>query len=159
MSQIYEFIFQNSVHWVCLHALIFINLNESNPISDSENSIHERKLCNPIHIFNDMTWMNFWFYSFCDAKPKLQVEGAGLWRSGAGISCCSACTIYSRENEKSKDRKPETDGPSPHAVLTNNKCRSSTSPPLHFLPPCRGKRASRTLSPSAGDYTEVWSSS
>lgn len=127
MSLIYVFIFQNSVHCVCLHALIFINLNESNPISDSENSIHERKLCNPIPSINDVY---FWFDSFCDLKPKLQVEGAGLWRSGAGISCCSAYTIYSRENEKSQDRKPETDGPSPHAVFTNNKRRSSTSSPL-----------------------------
>ncbi len=108
-----------------------------------------------------MTWHE-WISDFIHSvmqNQNSQVEGAGLWRSGAGISCCSACTIYSRENEKSKDRKPETDGPSPHAVLTNNKRCSSTSSPLHFLPPCRGKRASRTLSPSAGDYTEVWSSS
>lgn len=40
-----------NTHLVCLHALIFVNLNESDLISDSESSVSVNpEFCNLIHI-------------------------------------------------------------------------------------------------------------
>lgn len=95
------------------------------------------------------------FVHFYDLKPKLPSLHLRILEVRSRYLLLLCMHHYSTEKEKSKDRKPETDGPSPHAVWTNNNATPALHHPCVFCPPAGVKDPLAPSNPPRGPILTI----